>query len=290
VDVASYGDPHDAAHEGRLGDVFTINSRPALDIPVKTNERLRLRLLNAATSRVMALRITDHSAWVMALDGQPAEPFVAKDSRIILGPGNRADAFVDAVGSVGRPAVIGIELEQGFRPLARLVYGADPPVRPELLPAPKALPANPLPTRMDFKGALRVDVPIDGGANTSMADMGAHHGHSMAMGLTQWTLAGRSSMGHDGPPLFSVKRGRTVVIAYPNRTSFPHAMHVHGHHFRLLDRMDDGWKPFWLDTVTVPPNETWRIAFVADNPGKWALHCHMLEHQETGMGAWYQVT
>jgi FtsP/CotA-like multicopper oxidase with cupredoxin domain len=67
-------------------------------------------------------------------------------------------------------------------------------------------------------------------------------------------------------------------------------MHLHGHHFRLLDRLDDGWKPYWLDTAVVPKMETWRIAFVADNPGKWMLHCHMLEHQDTGMGAWFEVT
>jgi FtsP/CotA-like multicopper oxidase with cupredoxin domain len=229
----------------------------------------------------------------MALDGQPAEPFVAKDGRIVLGPGNRADVFVDAAPNSGTLTAIGLELEQGLRTLARLVTDGGPPRRPEPLPAPQPLPANPLPARMDFKGALRVDVAIEGGANApapAMSAMGEHHGHSMSMGAMQWTLAGRSSVGHDGPPLFSVKRRRTVVLAYPNRTNFPHAMHLHGHHFRLLDRMDDGWKPYWLDTVTVPPSETWRIAFVADNPGKWMLHCHMLEHQDTGMGTWFQVT
>jgi FtsP/CotA-like multicopper oxidase with cupredoxin domain len=288
-DVASYGNPHDAAHEGRLGDVFTVNGLPALDIPVKINERLRLRLLNAATARMMAVRIEGHAATVMALDGQPAEPFAARDSRIILGPGNRADVFVDAMLQPGAGAAIGLDLPQGFRPLARLVYEPGAPARPSPRPAPKPLAANALPQRMDFKGALKVDVPIEGGANAPMSGMGTH-GHSMAIGANQWTLAGRASMGHDGPPLFSVKRGRTVTIGYVNRTEFPHSMHLHGHHFRLLDRLDDGWKPYWLDTVTVAPRETWRIAFVADNPGKWMLHCHMLEHQDTGMGAWFQVT
>jgi FtsP/CotA-like multicopper oxidase with cupredoxin domain len=66
-------------------------------------------------------------------------------------------------------------------------------------------------------------------------------------------------------------------------------MHLHGHHFRLLDRLDDGWKPFWLDSIIVPARQTARIAFVADNPGKWMIHCHMLEHQESGMAAWFAV-
>ena len=100
----------------------------------------------------------------------------------------------------------------------------------------------------------------------------------------------RFDAGHDGPPLFSVERGRTVVLSLPNRTAFPHAMHVHGHHFRQLERSGSVWKPYWLDTVLVDAEQTERIAFVADNPGKWMVHCHMLEHQESGMAAWFQVT
>jgi FtsP/CotA-like multicopper oxidase with cupredoxin domain len=131
------------------------------------------------------------------------------------------------------------------------------------------LPANPLPQKMNFAGALKMDVPLEGSA-------------------AMWSLAGHASDGHSGKPLFSVKRGRTVMLAFANRTTFAHAMHVHGHHFRLLDRLDDGWKPFWLDTVLVPPQQTWRIAFVADNPGKWMIDCHILDHQES-MAAWFEV-
>ncbi|VAX07178.1 Multicopper oxidase, partial [hydrothermal vent metagenome] len=31
------------------------------------------------------------------------------------------------------------------------------------------------------------------------------------------------------------------------------------------------------------------IAFVADNPGKWLFHCHMLEHAAAGMSSWFEV-
>lgn len=105
-----------------------------------------------------------------------------------------------------------------------------------------------------------------------------------------WALAGTASTGHDGPPLFTVKRGRTVVLDFPNRTAFAHAMHVHGHHFRLLDREGGNYAPLWLDTVLVNVRDDARIAFVADNPGKWMIHCHMLEHMAAGMAAWFEVT
>ena len=47
--------------------------------------------------------------------------------------------------------------------------------------------------------------------------------------------------------------------------------HLHGHHFRLLDRLDDGWKPFWLDTLAIEPGQTQRIAFAAEHAGRWLI-------------------
>jgi FtsP/CotA-like multicopper oxidase with cupredoxin domain len=300
IDTASFSSIHDAAHAGRIGEHFTVNGAPALDIPAKTNERLRLRLVNVANARIMLVRIGRHLVRVMAVDGQPAEPLAARDGRVLLGPGNRVDVFLEATLAPGEIAPIVIEDGNAEITLARLVYDKGEPARgsprTELMP----LPPNPLPERMDFRGALRIDVPLDGGAMAMM--MGGMMGRA-TQGMPArpqpvegfsappiWAMMGKASDGHRGPPLFSVKRGRTVMIALPNRTAFPHAMHLHGHHFRLLDNLDDGWKPFWLDTVLVPARETSRIAFVADNPGKWMLHCHMIEHQETGMAAWFEVT
>jgi FtsP/CotA-like multicopper oxidase with cupredoxin domain len=37
------------------------------------------------------------------------------------------------------------------------------------------------------------------------------------------------------------------------------------------------------------PDEPVEIAFVADNPGRWLLHCHMLDHQASGMLTWFEV-
>ena len=45
----------------------------------------------------------------------------------------------------------------------------------------------------------------------------------------------------------------------------------------------------YADTVLVTPEETVEIAFVADNPGRWMMHCHVIEHQETGMMGYLQV-
>ena len=291
IDDASFGSLQDAAYHGRIGEHLTVNSRPSLDIPVRANERLRLRLLNAANARLIAVRIDQHRATVMAIDGQPAEPFAARDGRVILGPGNRVDLFVDATLAPGASATVFLDTDAASVPIAKLVYESAA-ARPQPRPEPKPLPRNPLPERMDFARALKINIPLEGGAMrpSQGGPAGAMPGHGLDPASRVWSMAGQASSGHHGPPLFTVKRGRAVMLAFMNRSAFPHAMHTHGHHFRLLDNLDDGWKPFWLDTVVVLPAQTARIAFVADNPGKWMLHCHRFEHTDTGMAAWFEVT
>jgi FtsP/CotA-like multicopper oxidase with cupredoxin domain len=211
---------------------------------------------------------------VMALDGQPAEPFVARDSRVFLGPGNRADLFVDALLAAGASAPITIATDAGRSRVARLTYRKGPPVRAVALPDPPSLPANALATRMDFAGALKLDLPIDGPGTTEPF---------------HW----RREPANGGPvdrPLFSLKRGRTVMLAFVNPNDAAVVVHVHGHAFRLLDRLDDGWKPFWLDTVVIVERQTVRIAFVADNPGKWLLEARAVGDQAAPKWTWFAVT
>jgi FtsP/CotA-like multicopper oxidase with cupredoxin domain len=81
-----------------------------------------------------------------------------------------------------------------------------------------------------------------------------------------------------------VDEGDVVVVTIINRGTETHPMHLHGHHMIVLSRdgvAADG--PVWLDTVDVRPGETWKVAFVADNPGLWMDHCHNLEHAAAGM-------
>jgi FtsP/CotA-like multicopper oxidase with cupredoxin domain len=81
-----------------------------------------------------------------------------------------------------------------------------------------------------------------------------------------------------------------VVLAIANQTPTVQPLHLHGHVFRLLHPFDDGWEPYWLDTFQVPENRTVRIAYVADNPGRWALSSAVLERFDTGLWTWFEVT
>jgi hypothetical protein len=145
----------------------------------------------------------------------------------------------------------------------RLVYaGAPARAAPPGEPAP--LPPNPLPEWMDFSHALRVTLPLES--------------RGAAPGGAQKALPSPAGPSPTSPlfPLFIADRGRTVVMAIDNRDAGIHVVHLHGHHFRLLDRLDDGWKPYWLDTLPVAPRQTVRIAFVADAPGRWLVESRAL--------------
>jgi FtsP/CotA-like multicopper oxidase with cupredoxin domain len=249
---------------------LTANGDPTIDIAVKANERVRLRLINAAMNRGFLLRVDRHRAIVMAIDGEPTEPFEAQNGRVMLGPGNRLDLFVDTTLAAGDSGSILVEQPIGDVPVARLVYDRTPPARLLRRPDPSPLPANPLPLRMSFEQAVRVGVDL---ADDEPLLQGG-----------PWTVAALAPA-----PLFSVRPGRTVILTLVNRGDTPQAVHVNGHHFRLLDNLDDGWKPFWLDTLTVPARQTLRLAFVADNPGRWLIERHLLMPWRPTLTAWFEV-
>jgi FtsP/CotA-like multicopper oxidase with cupredoxin domain len=229
---------------------YTINGLIRPDIPTRTNERLRFRFINGCQRNVIALKIEGHDVRVMALDSLPAEPFLARGGALVLAPGTRVDAFIDLTAAPGSTSPILLHDGKEARPIARLVASTEPPLRDAALPAAPPLPSNGLPNRLDLKNALRVDLTLGGSP-------------------AEWVTPG--SFASSAAPLFRTRAGRTVVLALSNRGDIAEVFHLHGHHFRLLDRLDDGWKPFWLDTLAIEPGQTQRIALSAEYAGRWLM-------------------
>ena len=274
------------AMDGRVGNTVTINGRLPETLRVRAGERVRLRLLNAAIARIMALRFEGHRPVIVALDGQPCDPHTPPDGRILLGPAMRADVMLDMQGDPGRAyRVVDDFYGRLAYTLVRIAYDAGPPLRPHPLDATLRLPPNPVP-RPDLAPAVIHEVRLQGGM---MAMGGGGMGGGM-MGMASgaaWAINGHSMTG-DGnaqmPPLFRIDRGRSCILDFRNETAWWHPMHLHGHSFSVLDR-DGAPVPhdMWGDTVLVRPRERVRVAFVADNPGDWMLHCHVMEHQVGGL-------
>lgn len=271
------------AMDGRVGNTVSINGRVPDTVRVHAGERVRLRLLNAAIARIMAFRFEGHQPTIVALDGQPCEPHQPDDGRILLGPAMRADVILDMQGEPGRSyQVIDDFYDRLAYTLVRLAYDPAPPLRAHPSDAPLRLARNPVP-RPDLKSAIVHDVHLQGGMMS-----GTGMGGMMGMGgKADWAINGQSMTGDgstDMPPLFQIARGRSCILDMHNDTAWWHPMHLHGHSFQVLDR-DGSPVPHdvWGDTVLVRPRERVRVAFVADNPGDWMFHCHVMEHQVGGL-------
>jgi Multicopper oxidase len=225
---------------------YTLNGKPSLDVSARPNERLRLRFINGSQRTVIAVKLESVEVRVMAIDSQPAEPFPARNGALVLAPGSRVDVFVDVTAPAGSNLKIWMHEGKEIRTIGFVIVSRDPPARPTPLPPPPPLPSNGLPARLDLKSALRVDLALDGPG---------------------WIVPTSSGASSAPAPAVRAKAGRVVVLALTNRASVTHVFRLHGHHFRLLDKLDDGWKPFWLDTLAIEPGQTQRIAFRAEYPG-----------------------
>ncbi|MGG7568221.1 multicopper oxidase family protein [Rhodovulum sp. DZ06] len=284
--VEDFDNLHDRAHAGRYGNWITVNGTGAWTGAAASGDRLRLRLVNAANARIFSLAVQGLEGWVVALDGMPlAAP--APLSRLALAPAQRVDLVVDVTAAAGEEAfLVSLERDGGYA-VATLAVG--PAQRARRAGAPAPLPPNPVPAPGDRGAARKAELLMEGGAMGRMqtARMGgaARPLRALAQEGKVWAFNGQVDM--PDAPLLTARTGETVEIAIRNETAFPHAMHLHGHHFRKALGAA-GLGPL-RDTLLVDRGETARIVFVADNPGDWLLHCHMLDHSAGGMMTWLRV-
>jgi FtsP/CotA-like multicopper oxidase with cupredoxin domain len=278
--ASGFGNRMEAAMAGRIGNTVTINGRVPDVVCVRAGERVRLRIINAATARIMALAFAEHGPAVVALDGQPCEPHPLRKGRLLLGPAMRADVILDMTGAPGRRYAITDDFygDRLAYTLVDLTYDTAPAVRARPIDATLRLPANPL-SEPNLAAAERHEIALQGGM---MGGAGM-----MVMGSAAWAINGASMTGDgeaDMPPMLTLRRGATCVLTFKNETAWWHPMHLHGHSFRLLTTTGAAANGvIWGDTVLVPPREHVAVAFVADNPGDWMLHCHVMDHQIAGL-------
>lgn len=286
------GELHDWGHGGRMGNVVTVNGRVRPDIPVRRGERLRLRLLNPSNARILALTFGSLRPTVVALDGRPCRPHPVSENGLLLGSGQRADLMVDVDAEPGARVAIADQAYDDPAPVAHVAV-ADDVLRETPLDTPLALPGFEAAPALDLETAVTADLLMQGGAMGTM-DEAVYNGQRMGWrDLVRvnrvWAFNGVA--GDLDTPLLEVPRGRTAAVTIRNDTRWPHAMHLHGHHFRIVER---NGRPVpdapWRDGELMGSGETMRIAFVAEEPGRWLLHCHMLEHSAGGMMTWLRVT
>lgn len=284
---SDFGAPHDLSHAGRMGNFVGTNGVGNLSLGAKKNERLRLRVINASNARIFQLSLAGLEGWIVAVDGMPLPAPRPVTDEILLGSAQRVDLIVDVTADEGETAHLARQERDGlFSQVAFNVSGTSSVQRRD---APAPLPRNNHPA-IDLGSATRITLRMEGGAMGGLRSA-ILEGESQPMrNLMQagkfWAFNGAIG-GMDGEPLADVSLGQPLLLEIVNDTVFPHAMHVHGMHF--WEVQDDGTLGDYRDTTMIARGASREIAFVADNPGNWLIHCHMLSHAVSGMMTWMRV-
>ncbi len=270
--TSDFADPALARGPGRRGRlVFAGAAAAPLPLKTRPGARVRLRLGNAATARLTNVAIDGAKTLIVAVDGQPSEPFAPLRNQFPMGPCARFELLFDMPRDVGSEVRFALRGDSGAPDIPFVAVKAEgDPVAARSAPA--RLPPNPaLPAEIALEAARSFDIVVTGGAVAPFAVNGAT--------FTDW-----------GPkPIAQVAHGQPTVFAFANRTAVVQAMRLGGHVARLLHSMDDGWEPYWRDTILIQPGRTLHVAFIADNPGKWPIESAIPEHRAAGVGAWFLV-
>jgi FtsP/CotA-like multicopper oxidase with cupredoxin domain len=248
------------ANDRTLGDPFVAE--------VERRGRVRLRLINGASSTAFWIDLGGLDGTLVAVDGNPVEPVTGK--RFPMAIAQRLDLIVEIAGEGTYPVLAQVE---GKRERTGIVL-ATPGAKIGVLSERAETEAPPVDLSLETK--LRALHPL--------AERKAEL--SLAMPLTGammpylWSINGQQWPEVERPVL---REGQRVVIEMKNQTMMSHPMHLHGHSFQVTAINGQAIAGAVRDTVLVPINGSVTIAFDADNPGRWPFHCHNLYHMLTGM-------
>jgi len=275
-----------ASKGGTFGTVRTTNGALSPEIEVPASADVRVRVLNVDPSRVMEIGVEGGEAAVIAVDGHAVPPFPLEGWR--MGPAMRVDLAVRTAADGGTVSVLDaysaetVALAQLKSTGAAKRKGAfDPaPLRRPIFPEPEL--ANAEARSFVFSAtAVNEEIPLPSGEVVRFADsLCLTDATFWAINKASWPM---KDMKRLPPPLAVLERGKTYRLTLQNVTPVIHTIHVHGLVMKVLGSSKRARPEHWADTVLLTPKERLEVALVADNPGDWMFHCHILEHQETGM-------
>jgi FtsP/CotA-like multicopper oxidase with cupredoxin domain len=254
-------------------DAFLANDRTLGDpdvVKVEPGERVLLRVINSSSMSAFHIDLGGLDGELIAVDGFRVAAVVAR--RFPIAVAQRLDIRLTMPSAAAAYPVLallegenkqtGIILRAGNAPIARIPDTAE-----------AASPA----LTLDLESRLRAVQPLE----PRKAD------RTHTLNLTGQMGSYRRSLNNvvwnkDVPPL-PVAEGERVELIFINQTRMPHPMHLHGHEFQVVEIDGKRFPGAVRDTVLVPPGRRVVVAFDANNPGLWALHCHLLYHLEAGM-------
>jgi FtsP/CotA-like multicopper oxidase with cupredoxin domain len=258
-------------------NIYTVNGKSgSLIEPLKVSKGdvVRLRFINAGY-RSHAVHIPGTNIKVVSTDGQDINGAqVIKDKLINISPGERYDIEF----TVENTESFYIDFHDGNKYNDQLkipVYVGD---STQKIAEEKAVELQ----QLDF---TNYGTPSTGSFTLKQKynqEFNIDLGIKLNDGSLKYTINGET---FDELPSLKINKDELVKITYTNKSNVDHPMHLHGHFFQVIAK---NGKPVTgaalsKDTLLIKPNESYIIAFKADNPGSWVQHCHELHHAAAGM-------
>ena len=264
---------------GREGDLVTVNGQVNPPIRVQRDGWIRLRILNASSSRFYRLQLEGHPMYLIAVDGG-ALPVPEEHDEILLTPGERIEAMVLGVRPEGSYRLLSLPYNRGGMGMG-MMGGMGGTLSRSMVLATVVYEGQADRTWSLPQQLVRID-PLRAPSMRRSFQLGQGMGIGMmgGGGMT-FTINGRT---------FNPNRIDTRVALdsveeweFINPTMMDHPMHVHTNPFQVLGS-DGSPAPAWKDVVLVRANSRIRVrtAF-RDFAGKAMYHCHILDHEDRGM-------
>ncbi len=252
---------------GVAGDHILVNgvSQPYFNVG---DRKYRLRILNASNSRSYDLALSTGQPFLQIGTESGLLPAPVKRSRILIGPAERVEVVIDFANRLSQRIVLQNLAAEGslrqlmqFRVTRDLVDTSSVPTK--LRPLPK----------LDSTSAVTRTFEFSRGRLSG-----------------QWTINGLIFDPNrvDAQP----RLGTTETWVFTNKSGSNHIFHIHDIDQQLVsrngvppapyERMKESWNLGIGETLVL------KLKFT-DNVGRYVFHCHILEHEDAGMMAQFEV-
>jgi FtsP/CotA-like multicopper oxidase with cupredoxin domain len=285
LQLDNLGSLHDWSHGGRHGNFLTLNGGSEPDIAVPASGQCQLRFLSAANARIMKFELNEKIPMkIVAIDGSPCAPFVVEE--LAVAPAQRYDILIEDSSQLEE--LIEVSTSQRLT-AARFLTTQNTQSKSDIIPSYQPWYQLPQTTH-----AKIIDIHMQGGAMGNLGSALFEGKERSLRDLAQneaklWAFNGE--IGGYGLALADVSLRDIVILRVWNDTRWRHAMHLHGQHFWVNSKeFGEQNRQVLRDTYLMQPSEKVDLVFIADNPGLWLFHCHMLEHHASGMGGVISVT
>src|SRR3984957_965761 len=254
-------------------DAFLANSRTLADpeiVKVEPGGRVLLRIINGSSMSAFHVGLGELDGELIAVDGVEIAPVRGRSFPVAVA--QRLDIRVSLPPGPGAYPVLA-QLEGERSQTGIILVAADAPVR--RIPDAAETPSPAL--TLDLERTLRAQKPLAPRKADRIHILnltGEMAGYVWSINNVVWNK--------DTPPL-AVAEGERVELVFVNQTPMPHPMHLHGHKVQVVEIDGERFRGAVRDTILVTPGRRVVVAFDANNPGWWALHCHLLYHLEAGM-------